>query len=51
VNFLDTFSKNNQIKNLMKIRFMGAELFREEDGRKDRHDAAYGRFSQIGELA
>jgi len=35
----------------MKIRFMGAELFCEDDGRKDIHDEAYGRFSQIGELA
>ena len=34
-NFLDRFSKNNQIPNLMKIRPVTAELFH-ADGRKDR---------------
>jgi len=34
VNFLDIFSKNTQISNFMKIRALGAELFR-ADGRTD----------------
>lgn len=51
MNYLDTFSKNNQNQNFMKIRYMGADLIHAEDGRKDRHDEAYRRFSQICELA
>jgi ABC-type microcin C transport system permease subunit YejB len=35
MNFLDVYSKNNQILNFMKIRPVGAELFH-EDGRTDR---------------
>jgi hypothetical protein len=39
LNFLDTFSKNTQILNFMKIRPLGAELFYVEgqtDGQTDR---------------
>ena len=55
LNFLDRFSKNTQISNLMKIRRLGAELFnadgwtdgqtvrqtdRQTDRQKDKHDEA-----------
>ena len=45
-NFLDRFSKNPQISNLMKIRPMGAEMFHAV-GRT--HDEANSRFSQFWE--
>jgi len=35
----------------MKIRCMRGELIHAEERRKDRHDEAYRRFSQICELA
>ena len=47
VNFLDIFSKNIQISNLMKIRLVGAEFI--VDRQTDRHDEANGRFSQFCE--
>jgi hypothetical protein len=50
VNFLDRFSNNPQISNVMKIRPVEAELFH-SDGRTDRHDEAYSRFSQFCERA
>jgi hypothetical protein len=40
LNFLDRFSKNTQMSNLMKIRRVGAELFHADgqtDGQTDRH--------------
>ena len=47
LNFLDIFSKNNQMSNLMKIRPVGADLFH-ADGRTDRQtdirDEANSRF-------
>jgi hypothetical protein len=55
LNFIDEFSKSNQISNLMKIRPLGAELFH-ADRRKDRR--IYGQtwqsnssFSQFCERA
>jgi hypothetical protein len=39
LNFLDRFSKNTRISNFMKIRPVGAVLFR-ADGQTDRHDEA-----------
>ena len=45
--FLDSFSKNTQISNFMKICPVEAELFRTEDGRKDRHDETNIRFSKF----
>ena len=44
--FLDRFSKNTQVSNLIKIRPVGAELFH-EDGQTGRHDEANSRFSQF----
>jgi len=46
VNFLNTFSKNTQISNLVKIRPVGAELIH-EDGQTSGHDEANGHFSQF----
>ena len=43
LNFLDRFSKNAQISNLMKIRPLGAESFQTD--RHDRHYEAHSRFS------
>jgi len=42
------FSKNNQISNFMKILPVGTEIFH-ADGRTDRHDETYSRFSQFCE--
>jgi hypothetical protein len=52
MNFLDRFSKNIRISNIMKIHPVGAELFH-ADGQtdKDRHDEANSRFSQFFESA
>jgi hypothetical protein len=50
--FLETFSKNNQIPNFMKIRPVGAELFYADwriDGKVGRHDEANSCFSQFCE--
>jgi len=47
-NFLCRFSKNTQIKKIMKIRPMGTELFhadRRSVGRMDKYDAANSHFS------
>jgi hypothetical protein len=52
IEFLDRFSKNNQISNLMKIGQEGADLFR-ADGKTDRqrererYDKASSRSSQF----
>jgi hypothetical protein len=53
-NFLNRFSENTQIRNLMKIRPVGAELLHTDgqtdiqtEGRADRHNEANGRFSQF----
>ena len=48
LNFLNLFSKNTHIRNLMKIRPVGAELFY-ANGRTDRHDEAHRRFPQFCE--
>jgi len=43
----DTFSKNTQISNFMKIRPVGAELFQADrgtNGELDRHDEANSHF-------
>jgi hypothetical protein len=40
LNFLDSFSKNTQISNLIKFRPVGAEFH--AGGRTDRHDEANG---------
>jgi hypothetical protein len=44
MDFLDTFSKNPEISNFMKIRPVGAELFL-AGRRTDRHDEANSRLS------
>jgi len=44
LNFIDSFSKNTQLSNFMKIRFVGAEFFH-----ADRRDEANSRFSQFCE--
>jgi len=46
--FLYRFSKNNKIKNFMKIRPVGAEMFH-ADGRTDMYDEANSRFTQFCE--
>ena len=43
LNILNSFSKNIQISNFMKIRPVGAELFH-ADRRTDGHDEANSRF-------
>ena len=48
LNSVDRFSKNLKISNFMKIRSVGTELFH-ADGRTDRNDEAYSRFSQLCE--
>jgi hypothetical protein len=50
LNFLESFSKNAQISNFMKIAPVEAQLF-PADGWADRHNEANGRFSQFGEGA
>ena len=45
-----THFQNTQIRNLIKIRPVGAELFH-TDGRIDLHDEAKSRFSQFSERA
>jgi len=49
--FWTDFSKNPRIKNVMKIRPVGAELFMWTGGWTDRHDEANSRFSQFCERA
>jgi hypothetical protein len=52
--FLDRFSKSNQVSDLMKIHPAGGELFhanRPTDGRTDRHDEVNNCFSQFCERA
>jgi len=52
--FSADFRKNTQISNFMKIRRVGAELFRADgrtDGQTDRHDEANSRFSKFFEHA
>jgi hypothetical protein len=48
--FFDSFSKNTQISNFMKIPPVGSELFR-ADGQTDKHEEANSRFSQFCESA
>jgi len=52
-NFLNRFSKNTQMSNLMRFRPVGAELFHAvgRDWPTDRHDEANSRFSQFCERA
>jgi hypothetical protein len=45
LDFLDNFSKNTQMQNVMKILLVGAEFFH-VDGRKGKHKTANRRFSQ-----
>jgi len=50
LNFLNRFSQNTQISNLMKIHPVGTELFhadRRTDGETDGRDESNGSFSQI----
>ena len=52
--FFDSFPKNTQILNFMKIRPVVAEVFnayRWTDGRTDRHDETNSSFSQFCERA
>jgi len=42
MNFLDTFSKNTQISNFIKLHPVGAKLFH-ADGQTDGHDKANSR--------
>ena len=49
LNFLDGFSTNTQIINLMKIRPVGAEMLH-ADRRPDIHDNANSRISQFCEM-
>ena len=46
MNFLERFSKSNQILNFMKILQVGAEVSH-ADGQTDTHDEANSRFSQF----
>jgi len=48
LDFLEIFSKNNQISNFMKIHPVAAELFH-ADRQTDRHDEANSRFLQFWE--
>jgi hypothetical protein len=48
MSFLDSVSKNTQISNFMKIRAVGAELFR-ADRRTNGHDETKSHFSQFCE--
>ena len=48
--FLDIFSENDQIPNSIKIRPLGADLFRAHR-RKDGSDESNSRFSQFRESA
>ena len=48
LNFVDRFSKNIEISNLMKIRPVGGELSN-VDGRTDKYDEANSRLSQFCE--
>jgi len=50
IKFLDRFSKNTQMSNFMKIRPVGAELFR-TDRQTFRHDEVHCHFSQFCERA
>jgi len=50
MNFIDRFTKNTQISNVIKIHPVGAELFH-ANKQKDRHDEANSHFSQICEHA
>ena len=47
MNFLDSFSRNAQIPNFMKIRLVGFELFRADGQRMDIHGNTSGRFSEF----
>jgi len=42
MNFIDSFSKNTQLSNIVNIHPVGDELFR-----TDEHDEAQSRFSQF----
>ena len=48
-NFLEIFSKNFLISNIMKIRLVGAELLDADSLGMDRYDEANGRLSQFYE--
>jgi hypothetical protein len=50
MNFLDGFSKNQQVSNFLEFRSMETELFR-ADRRDDEHDEANSRYSQFCENA
>jgi hypothetical protein len=50
LDFTESFPKNIEIPNFMKIRPVAAELFH-ADGRTDGHDEADSRFSQFRERA
>jgi hypothetical protein len=51
LNFLDVFSKNSQISNVIKICLVGAEFYVETDGQTDKEDEGNIRFSQFCERA